>query len=345
MNGRLHAISLATRSVAAVTEVGSKPRGLVLDERGRQLLLLSDSPPVKGPANRDRPGELRVIRGAAPAAPIPVGTGPEHLQASADGRTLWVLGTYSATSVSLPAMEPAPPITFKWFGQELAVGPDGTRLYMLNGDYFYTFDLATGQRVGDVRTGRTSMKMLQALEQGLATEASRLEAENAARREGRSYHAYVAYTLAQPRGTMAIRRDGKAVYALNSQTSDVTVIDGVTGAVLEKVPAGGFSVLVMPGASVALVTSAATVYAVDLTTHKKQADVVTGTTGNFERAELSPDASVAVVHGSGGVLVVDTSQWQAGRHDEDLRPRGGRGDRLGPGALTASADGRSRDRP
>ena len=63
VNGRLHAVSMTTRSVAAVTEVGSKPRGLVLDERGRQLLLVSDGPPVKGPGNRDRPGELRVIRG------------------------------------------------------------------------------------------------------------------------------------------------------------------------------------------------------------------------------------------------------------------------------------------
>jgi DNA-binding beta-propeller fold protein YncE len=248
-----------------------------------------------------------VVRGAAPAAPIPVGTGPERLQASADGRTLWVLGSYSATSVSLPALEPAAPTTFKWFGQELAVSPDGSRLYMLNGEYFYTFDLATGQRVADVRTGRMGMKMLQALEQGLTTEANRLEAENAARRQGRSYHAYTAYTLAQPRGTMAIRRDGKVVYALNSQTSDVTVIDGVTGAILEKVPAGGFTVLIMPGASVALVPSAATVRAVDQATHKKQADGVTDTTGNFASAELSPDARVAVVHGSGGVLVVDAA--------------------------------------
>ena len=176
VNGRLHAVSMTTRTVAAVTEVGSKPRGLVLDERGRQLLVVSDGPPVKGPGNRDRPGELRAIRGAAPAAPIPVGTGPERLEVSADGGTLWVLGTYSAAKLTLPGLAPSPPVTFKTWGDELTVSPDGQRLYMLNGEYFYTYDLATGLKIADVRTGRMGMKTLLALESGLKTETARLEA-------------------------------------------------------------------------------------------------------------------------------------------------------------------------
>ena len=307
VNGRLHAVSLTTRSVAATTEVGSKPRGLVLDERGRQLLVVSDGPPVKGSGNRDRPGELRVIRGAAPAAPIPVGTGPERLEAAADGRTLWVLGTYSATKLALPGLEPAPPVTFKTWGEELTVSPDGQRLYMLNGEYFYTYDLTTGQKIKDVRTGRMGMKTLLALESGLKTETSRLEAENKARREGRSYYAYTEYTLSEPRGTMVIRPDGKAIYALNSQTSDLTIIDGGTGEIIKKVPAGGFAVHFMPVASVALVPSASAVHAVDLASHEKQADVIADATGNFASSALSPDGRIAVIYGTGGVLVVDST--------------------------------------
>jgi hypothetical protein len=178
---------------------------------------------------------------------------------------------------------------------------------MVNGEDFATFDLATGARLEQVRTGRMGKKMFLALESGLKSETARLEAENAARREGRSYYAYSEYTLAQPRGTMAIRADGKAVYALNSQTSDVTVIDAVSGAIIEKVPAGGFTVLFMPSASVALVPSASTVHVVDLATHQKRADVVTDSTGNFDHGELSPDGRMAVIHGSGGVLVVDAA--------------------------------------
>jgi DNA-binding beta-propeller fold protein YncE len=306
VNGRLHAVSMTTRTVAAVTEVGSKPRGLVLDERGRQLLIVSDGPPFKGPGNRDRQGELRVVRGAAPAAPIPVGTGPERLETSPDGRTLWVLGTYSAAKLALPGLEPSPPVTFKTWGEELTVSPDGGRLYMLNGEYLYTYDVATGQKIKDVRTGRMGMKTLLALEAGLKTETSRLEARNEARRQGRSYYAYTEYTLTEPRGTLAIPPDGRAIFALNSQTSDVTIVDGATGEIIRKVPAGGFAVHFMPAAGVALVPSASEVHAVSLATHQKLADVVTLSTASFAESALSPDARSAVVHGTGGIAIVDT---------------------------------------
>lgn len=106
---------------------------------------------------------------------------------------------------------------------------------------------------------------------------------------------------------MAIRPDGKAIYALNSQTSDLTIIDGVTGEVIKKVAAGGFAVHFMAGTSVALVPSASTVHAVDLATHEKQADLIAEGTGNFASSALSPDGRTAVIYGTGGVVIVDAS--------------------------------------
>jgi hypothetical protein len=41
VNGRVHVVSLASRKVETVHEVGSGPRGFVLDEAGGQLLLVS----------------------------------------------------------------------------------------------------------------------------------------------------------------------------------------------------------------------------------------------------------------------------------------------------------------
>jgi DNA-binding beta-propeller fold protein YncE len=307
VNGRLHAVSMATRTVKGVTDAGSKPRGLVLDDRGRQLFLLSDGTPVKGPANRDRPGQLRVIKGGVPSAPIAVGTGPERLEVSADGRSLHVLGTYSLARLSLPDLTPSAPATFKYFGEELTMSPSGHRLYMVNGEYFWTFDPATGARLSDVRTGRMGKKMFLALQTGLKTEASRSEAERNARREGKSYYSYTEYTLREPHGSLAIRPDGKAVYALNSQTSDVTVIDADSGEILEKVPAGGFAVKFMPGAGVALVPSWSTVHVVDLATHQKHPDLITGSNGQFDEADLAPDGKMAVISGAGGVFIVDAT--------------------------------------
>ena len=309
VNGRLHAVSMTTRAVQGVTDVGSKPRGLVLDERGQQLFLLSDGVPVKGPANKDRPGELRVIRGAAPAAPIAVTTAPERLEVSDDGATLYVLGLQGLTPVSLPGLVAGSSIKAPGMGGggESAISRDGRRGYVLYGEYFTTYDLQKGEEVAEVRTGRMGKKMFMALEAGLEAETKRLEAQNEARRQGRSYYGYTEYTLREPHGTMAFGPDGKAIYALNSQTSDVTVIDAENGQVIEKVAAGGFAVRFMPAASVALVASPSTVHAVSLTTHQKLADVVTDTTGSFNRAEVSPDARLAVVHGSGGVLFVNAA--------------------------------------
>lgn len=152
-----------------------------------------------------------------------------------------------------------------------------------------------------------AMKMLLALETGLKTETSRLEGRNEARRHGRSYYAYTEYALTEPRGAMAIRPDGKAIYALNDQTSDLTIVDGRTGEIIQKVPAGGFAVHFMPAASVALVPAASAVHAVDLATHQKQADVVTDDSGQFESSALSPDGRSAVVYGPGGLAIVDAA--------------------------------------
>ena len=307
VNGRLHAVSMATRAVASVTEVGSKPRGLVLDEVGRQLLLLSDRPPVKGGKNGERPGELRVVRGAEPGAAIPVGISPERLQVSDDGKTLYVLGMHTVTALTLPGLTPSAPVVFDRFGEEMRVSPDGRRAYVLNGEYFYTFDLATAKRIGDVRTGRMGKKMFMALETGLKTETARLNAETDARRQGRSYYTYTEYTLREPRGTMRIRPDGKEIYALNSQTSDVTAIDAASGEILEKVAAGGFDVNFMPHAGVALVPSSDTVHVVDLNTRQKHPDLIAGSNGRFDQADLAPDAKIAVISGAGGVFIVDAT--------------------------------------
>lgn len=311
VNGRLHAVSMTTRAVQSVTDVGSKPRGLVLDERGRQLFLLSDTPPVKGGKNGERPGELRVVRGPAPGAPIPVGHSPERLDVSADGNSLYVFGMHTLTKLTLPGLAPSPPVAFDRIGVEMAVSPDDRRVYVLNGDTFSTYELPGGLRLARVSTGRKGKKMLLALEAGLEAETARLNAETAARRDGRSYFSYTEYMLREPRGAMVLRPDGKAIYALNDQTSDVTVIDALSGEIIEKVAAGGFAVHFMPSAGVALVPDAATVHAVDLATNQKLADVVTDSKGNFNRSELSPDAPLAVVHGTGGVLIVDASSGKA----------------------------------
>ena len=158
VNGRLPPRRWRPGGRRASPRSGSKPRGLVLDERGQQLLLPSDGPPVKGPANRDRPGELRIIRGAAPA-PIAVGTGARTARGQRRRPALSTSSGPIASRAWRCRPRPAAPPTFKVFGEELRVSPDGSRLYMVNGEYFWTFDSATGTRLAEVRTGRMGKKM------------------------------------------------------------------------------------------------------------------------------------------------------------------------------------------
>ena len=195
---------------------------------------------------------------------------PERLEVSDDGATLYVLGLQGLTPVSLPGLVAASSIKAPGMGGggESAISRDGRRGDVLFGEYFTTYDLQKGEEVAEVRTGRMGKKMFMALEAGLEAETKRLEAQNEARRQGRSYYGYTEYTLREPHGTMAFGPDGKAIYALNSQTSDVTVIDAENGQVIQKVAAGGFAVRFMPAASVALVASPSTVHAVSLTTQR-----------------------------------------------------------------------------
>ncbi len=311
-NGRLHAVSLTSREVMAVSDAGSKPRGLVLDEERKRLLLLSDGAPVKGPANKNRPGELRVVANGKPDSAIPVVNSPERIEASADGRFLNVLGAAGVTRLALPGLQPSPVIEAPGMGgDETAISADGRRAWASYGEYFTTYDLEKGVRVAQVKTGRMGKKLLLALDTGLKTETSRLQAKTQAQKERRSYYSYTEYTLKEPRGTMAVRPDGKEIYALNTQTSDVTVIDADTGQVIEKVASGGFAVRFMPSASVALIVSPSTVAVVDINSHRKLPDLVSGSPAGFERAELSPDASLAVMHGPKGLLFVNVSSGKA----------------------------------
>jgi DNA-binding beta-propeller fold protein YncE len=305
-NGRVHVVSLASRAVTAV-DAGSNPRGLVLDEDRRQLLLLSDGTPVKGPANRDRAGELRVIREGTVGAPIPVVRSPERVMASADGRSLTVVGPFGLTRLSLPGLTPVPPVAIGFGLGEITVSDDGRRAWVTFNEYFTTYDVEKAVRVAEVKTGRMGTKMLLGLSAGLKTESSRLTASNEARQEGRSYYTYTEYTVKQARNTLAVRPDGREIYALNSQTSDVTIIDAESGTIIEKLAAGGFAVHFMPSISAAVIPSASRIHVVDLASHAKQPDLVAETDAGFEGSELSPDARLAVVYGPKGIVFVNAS--------------------------------------
>ena len=308
VNGKLHAVSMATRTVEAVSDAGSNPRGLALDERGAQLLMLSNSAPFKGPGNDERPGELRIIRGATPAPPIAVVGLPQRVDASSDGKAWYVLGRFGVTRLTIPGLQPSPTIKADFIGEdESAISADGRRGWVSLGETFRTFDLEKGVKLDDVKTGRASKKLWLGVVSAAKTHSSMSSGRRDAEAQGRSDYSYTIYTVRPAVGALAVAPGDKAVYVLNSMTDDLTVVDGQTGQVLKKIPAGGFAVRFMPSASAALVVASDNIHVVDLASHEKLANLATDATADFSRAELSPDATLAVIQGTSGVMVVNAA--------------------------------------
>lgn len=308
VNGKLHAVSMSTRTVAAVSDAGSNPSGLVLDQSGAQLLMLSDGAPFKGPGNYERPGELRVIRGAAPAPPIAVVGTPARVEASSDGKAWYVLGKFGVTRLTLPGLQPSSTIKADLIGEpESAISADGRRGWVSLGETFRTFDLEKGVKIDDVKTGRAGKKLWLGVVSAAKTQNSMNSGRRDAEARGRSEYSYTMYTVKPAVGALAVAPGDKAVYVLNSMTDDLTIVDAQDGQVVKKVPAGGFAVRFMPSASVALVVAADNIHVVDLVSHEKLPNLATDSKAEFTRAELSPDATLAVVQGASGVMVVNAA--------------------------------------
>jgi len=320
VNGHLVVVSAEAHKVEATMEVGSKPRGFVLDEGGRQLLLLSDRPPARG---AERRGEVRMIRGASASAPIEVPAMPEVIRATADGTRIFVISGDAITGLTLPDLTPATSLRRpSVINMESAVSPDGRRAFVVFQQNLWTYDLESGTELKKVITGRMGQRLLLATVAVVATEASRSSGQREAEAKGRSHYQYTEYSLRDANDTIAVRPDSKAAYALNRQTGDVTIVDSATGEVIEKVGTDGFAVHFLPGASTALVIDNSAVHAIDMTTNKKLDDLASGSYSagdGFARVQISPDGKYAVVYGRQAVLCVSGSSGKATGHLRGFR--------------------------
>jgi DNA-binding beta-propeller fold protein YncE len=307
VNGRLYTVSKDTRKLEPAVDVGSNPRGFVLDETGRQLLLLSDRTPVKDSKDPNR-GELRVIRGATILPVIQVATKPKVIRAAPAANRLYIVSDDAITGLRLPDLSPLNSTPNNGVGlTEVAVTGDGRRAFSLWDQYVETLDLDAGKALEKITTGRMSSRLLSATVAAVRTAASQHSNEQQAIKQGKSHYTYMEYNLRDPNAAISVRPDGKAAYALNRQTADVTIVDAETGTVIEKVATDGFDVRFLPAANVALVVAGTKVHAIDMVSNKKLEDLAAAGSAGFTRVEVSPDGKYAVVHGRGAVLCIDAT--------------------------------------
>jgi DNA-binding beta-propeller fold protein YncE len=292
-NGTVQVASLELHALAGSLDAGSGPRGLYQDEEGGQVFIPSDGPP--GAAE----GQLRVIRGAQLAATLKVAANPKLLKR--DGEVVYVVGEKAVTLVDPAAMQVAATIPLAKGNEglvddgdlptELAASSNGKRAFVLYGvqNKVVVLDLEVKRAVDSTKTGRGGKKLFGNLMGGMFGMAGFLAA------------GYSPWAFAAP-SMLAVRPDGRYAYAINSQTKDVTVVDGATGKAVEIISGGGYRLALLKGAQIVVEVSGSELRLIDTERNVKVAEIpLPDLRGLFS----SPDRSVAVALAKQAVLVLD----------------------------------------
>lgn len=255
---------------------------------GGQMAVTSEGP-AGGTA-----GELRLLREGKLVATLPVAARPTYLGEQAGA--LYVVGAKAVTRVdpvglqvtaTIPLVKGTEPVVDdddRPF--ELMVTPDGRRAFIHYPaqDKVAVLDLENGKAIGAAKTGRGSKKFMKTMASGLTY--------------GMTDRIYF-YGAGDP-PQMQVRPDGRFAYALNLDTSDVTVVDADTAQAVEKVGAGGRELLLLGGGTVVVVGQELNF--IDTTRNMKLAPVgLPGLRGLLR----SPDGAFAVALAERTVLILD----------------------------------------
>jgi DNA-binding beta-propeller fold protein YncE len=238
-NGTVDVVSFADRRVEHV-DIGRSPIGGLLLEGGGMAVT------SEGPAGGSA-GELRLFREGKLVATLPVAARPTYVGEEAG--TLYVVGAKAVTRVDAAGMQVTATIplvrgTEPIVGDgdrpsELVVAPDRRRAFIHYPaqDKVAVLDLEHGKAIGAATTGRSGKKILNSMTSVLTY--------------GMTDRIYF-YGAGDP-PQLQVRPDGRFAYALNLDTSDVTVVDADTAQAVAKVGAGGRELMLLGGPTVVVV--------------------------------------------------------------------------------------------
>ncbi len=306
-NGAVQVASLERRAIVGRLEAGRAPRGLYQDEVGGQVFIPGDGPPG-APG-----GELRVIRGDRLAATLEVARNPKLLKRDHD--VVYVVGEKAVTLVDPGTLKPTATIPLAKgdddlvddddLPTELAVSPDGKRAFIHYGIHHkvVVLDLEAHRAVGSAKTGRGGKKLFGNVMGGMFGIAGFLAA-------GYSPWAFTAPTM------LAVGPDGRFAYAINTQTKDVTVVDGKTADAVEMIGGGGYALKILGGGAMAVV-SGGKIQIVDTVRNTKTAELELP---ELQGLAVSPDGAHGVAVARRLVVVLDGTGKETARVTDLLGP-------------------------
>lgn len=331
VNGFLVVVSTSTRTELSAIDVGSAPRGLIHDSASDRILILSDDAPARKRAETS--GALRVFKGPETVAVTPVDYSPALLTTSPDGTVLYVAGPDCVSAVDPSSYKVINEIDFeearggghRRTGRELrdfAITPDGKRgiaVYPL-GDKVAVLDLEQKKSLASLKTGRGSVRFAQIMATGLENYNAQQSAQSMANETGIS-QTYTIKTIRPASVAVALSQDSKFAYALNSQTSDVTIIDAQAATVLSKVGVARSSEIeTMPGGNAIAVLGMFDITFIDTKTNEKIDRLKVGGLGGFLNTfRVSPSGNRACALVTSRVVCLDTATMQEVGRQEHLK--------------------------
>jgi hypothetical protein len=283
-NGSVDVISLAERHVDRL-DIGRSPVATLLGEDG--LFAVAG----QGPAGRSG-GELRLVREGALAAMLPVAAHPKWL--GEVGEALCVVGSKAVTLVGRGALQVTATIPLERDGRgvideygrpfEVLATSDGRRAFIhyRGQEKVVVLDLEHGKALGSAKTGRGGKRFLNFVTSSLKTfgDPSRPRLGDAPQ--------------------MLLRPDGRFAYALNVGTSDVTVVDADTAAVVGRIGVRGLRLAPLSGSTLAVLGSE--LHLIDTARNVKIGEAELPGLQGFQR---SADGAYAVALARGTVLILD----------------------------------------
>lgn len=272
-NGIVHVVDTSSLQLVKSYDVGTSPRSLDVDPSSDAVAVLAQA------SFKDESGKLYLLQGSEVGQPLEVGRDPKFLKRSSEPGGRFVVaydefrflsndGALASSFVPLnkkkgnpPAGGPDVPTLGGYAGEVLQlpgsekVAMTVTTAYGAPTSKVAIVNLKENKVEKIVTTGRGGVKFGQfmgAMALSVAmTSLSYYGNYYAARSMGQPYFFYDVYMFRTPSPNLdlAASADGKFIYALNSQTNDVTIIDSGDGKVLGHVAVGGGArrVLLSPG--------------------------------------------------------------------------------------------------
>jgi YVTN family beta-propeller protein len=334
-NGQIHVFDTAALSESATYDVGTQPRRIEIGEDESLMVLAQQS-------FKDERGRMYRLHGASQPDVVDIGTAPRYVRHSGERRGTFIVshedlrflpdeGGSTMSSLLLNPQKGGPqgPPDFQKLGGfpgELLLLPDQNRVALSvidasgAGSKVAILDLKENRIQRIVTTGRGSVKFgkfMGAMALSMAMTAASYGAGYAgAQASGSPFFFYNVYTFtpAAPNVALTHSADGNFVYALNTQTNDVTIIRVADGEVIDKIPVGGGCrrVALAPGGKFVYAHASGEVSLIDTHSHKKVIgpDVVEGKVHNVYA--LDADSSLVALT-SQRLVMWDTEKGQVVR--------------------------------